>query len=98
MPILIVVFALAIVGLVYWLIYTIQDNAVWVDVYHAFGTGQEAVTLHRELEEHGVRSRLRTLGAPDRVPNQRLTTIRVHRDDLQRAQPIVADMQRRRWS
>ena len=98
MPILIVLLAFGIIGLVYILIYNLQANALWVDVYHTFGSGREAGTLHAELEEHGVRCKLRTLDTPTEASGQRLTTVRVHRDDLRKAQPIVADMQRRRWS
>ncbi|MSP78105.1 MAG: hypothetical protein EXR67_00850 [Dehalococcoidia bacterium] len=94
MPIL-VVLALVVFGVMCWLITSVREDAVWVDVYYTYGSAQDAYNLNAELEEHGIRCHLRRLGMLEQIPARRLTTVRVHRDDLPKAQPIVAQMLRR---
>ena len=56
-----------------------------------------AEAAYRKLAEHGLRVKLKTIGAPDltRMLPQRLTSVRVHRDDYAEASRILHSLQER---
>ena len=60
----------------------------------ASGDREQALVMREELVKRGVRVKLKALGGPDllRMPRQRFTSVRVHRDDYDQAAAIVRSL------
>ena len=95
----IVVLAVAVVLLIMagvWYFRAYQEAREWREVHGFWGEGdrEQASAVRDELEKRGVRVKLKALGGPDllRMPRQRFTSVRVHRDDFDHAAAIVRSL------
>ena len=85
---------LIVVGVWYFRAY--QEAQEWPEVHGFWGKGdrEQAEVMREELEERGVRVKVKALGGTDlfRMPGQRFTSVRVHRDDYEHAAAIVRSL------
>lgn len=67
-----------------------------IDAAWGAANRERAQAAYRKLSERGLRVKLKTIGAPDltRMLPQRLTSVRVHRDDYAEAAHILSTQER----
>jgi len=99
---MIVVLGLAVVLIIVvgvWYFRAYKEAQEWPELQVFWGKedGEQAGVLRAELEQQGVRVRVKALGGPDlfRMPGQRFTSVRVHRDDHAHAEAIVRSLRGR---
>ncbi len=88
--------ALLLVFGVVWYCRAFREARMYVEIDIAWGSRNRdrAQAVHRELAERGLRVKLKTIGMPDiaRILPQRLTSVRVHRDDYAEALEIIRSL------
>ena len=76
-----------------WYFRAYQEAREWREIHGFWGSGdrEQALVMREELVKRGVRVKLKAIGGPDllRMPRQRFTSVRVHRDDYDQAAAIV---------
>ena len=79
-----------------WYFRAYQDAREWREIHGFWGSGdrEQALVMREELVKRGVRVKLKAIGGPDllRMPRQRFTSVRVHRDDYDHAAAIVRSL------
>ncbi len=74
---------------------SVRNGRAWKEVHVTWG-GDQYLTreVQAELERNGIRCQLRVIGTPDlgRMLPQRMSSVRVHRDDVAEAYRIIQAM------
>ncbi len=73
-----------------------REAREYQEVHAAWGSGEreQAEAIYNGLLERGLRVKLKTIGMPDiaRMLPQRLTSVRVHRDDYVEAVQVIRSL------
>jgi hypothetical protein len=72
-----------------------REAKLWKEVHATWGSDQPlTVAVHTELARQGVRCKLKVIGTPDlgRMLPQRMSSVRVHRNDVAKAFQIIHAM------
>ncbi len=96
------IFVIAVVGAFIagglWYYRAYREARLWKEVHVVWGAAQRdrAVVIHRELTQQGIRAQLKTSSTFDitRSTPQNHASIRVHREDFNRAAQIVLSLSR----
>lgn len=96
------IFAIAVVGAFiaggFWYHRAYREARLWREVHVVWGAAQRdrAVAIHRELTDKGIKAQLKTSSTFDitRSMPQSHASIRVHREDFNRAAQIVLSLSR----